>query len=271
MSANSCPKVRKEIWKYIVSQNLIFSVEYSSGQVDCSCDNPAKCFRYESHIFFAQKPQTFNTVLLSTKKVFKCSSVDLQSKYRNTSDVFLSIVRKKFTQNPKTVSEVQTFSEFAFFILEVLLVIWITIAITLLIFFRTGEHFFAKTQKKRISLYFNKKKSSAPLQSRCGNSAEIFLAIVHKQFSENPETILKLHNFSGIGFLPIDVPLDFWTAIAATILKNFWQTIKFFWLKTQKLITRLFFFQKNCPPKSSSVHAKSTGKCAASKSFNNRP
>ena len=158
MSANSCPKVRKEIWKYIVSQNLIFSVEYSSGQVDCSCDNPAKCFRYESHIFFAQKPQTFNTVLLSTKKVFKCSSVDLQSKYRNTSDVFLSIVRKKFTQNPKTVSEVQTFSEFAFFILEVLLVIWITIAITLLIFFGQENIFLLKLRKNEY-LYVSIKKS----------------------------------------------------------------------------------------------------------------
>ena len=138
-------------------------------------------------------------------------------------------------------------------------------------FFWTGEHFFAQNQKKRISLYFIQKKSSAPLQCRCGNSAVIFLAFVHKQFAENPETILKLHSFSGIGFLPIGVPLDILTAIAATILKYFWQATNLFWLKTQKVVTRLFLSQKMFPPKRSSAHAECTGKCATAKFFNKHP
>ena len=82
---------------------------------------------------------------------------------------------------------------------------------------------------------------------------------------------MKLHSFSGIGFLPIGVPLDIWTAIAATILKYFWQTTIFFWLKTQKVVKRLFLSQKKFPPKRSSAHAESTGKRATAKFFNKRP
>ena len=134
------------------------------------------------------------------------------------------------------------------------------------------ENIFSLNFRKSDYLYISfKKKSSAPFQCRCGNSAVIFLAFVHKQFAENPETILKLHNFSGIGFLPIGVPLDIWTAIVATILKYFWQTTNFFWLKTQRVVTRLFLSQKKFPPKRSSAHAESTGKCATAKFFNKHP
>ena len=119
-------------------------------------------------------------------------------------------------------------------------------------FFSDRRTFFSLKFRKNEYLYISfKKKSSAPLQCRCGNSAEIFLAFLHKQFAENPETILKLHSFSGIGFLPIGVPLDIWTAIAATILKYFWQTTNFFWLKTQKVVTGYSFLKKSFPQKDS--------------------
>ena len=107
MSVNSSPKLRKQLWTYIVSQNLILFFDYSSGQVDCSCDNPAKGFRCENQIFSAQKPQKLNLYSLSTKKVLKCSSVYVQSRCRNTAQVLLTIVRKKLTQSPKTILEVQ--------------------------------------------------------------------------------------------------------------------------------------------------------------------
>ena len=118
-----------------------------------------------------------------------------------------------------------------------------------MIYFRTGKQFFAQVRKSEYLFISFKKKSSAPLQCRCGNSAEIFLAFVHKQFAENPETILKIHSFSGIGFLPINVPLDICTAITTTILKYFWQTPNFFWLKTQNIKTRLIVFKQIVPQK----------------------
>ena len=106
MSVNSSPKIRKQFRTYIVSQNLILSFEYSSGQVDCSCDDPAECVRCENQIFSAQKPQKLNLCLLSTKKVLKCSSVHVQSRCRNTAEVLLTIVRKELTQSPRTILEV---------------------------------------------------------------------------------------------------------------------------------------------------------------------